>query len=296
MAKNKKIIRTLKIFSRHPSHDCLRKKSGNSIKTKYRTIYRLGSTTESSAKIQINSAKSVRNSSNKLISKFRFNILSVPTPQWCPLKNVIFDDNFSSDYVYFFQDDLSKETIDIFISKGIKLSTYFDNVSKIKFPVVIKNIFGSRGTGNRLIKNIDEFINVTQKLRVNNYIVEKYHNYYKEYRIHCTKFKAFYCLRKMLKKENVGDWYKNSDNSVWILQTNPDFDQPSNWNDIIKSCCKAIESVGLDIGACDVIINKEGNFKILETNSAPSFGEKTEEEYRKILTEVIEKKEKILCV
>jgi glutathione synthase/RimK-type ligase-like ATP-grasp enzyme len=95
----------------------------------------------------------------------------------------------------------------------------------------------------------------------------------------------------MLKNNTPQDqrWRRHDDNSVWILETNEKFDKPVNWDDIVNESVKALNSVGLDIGAIDLKVqsrlDKFGNvrknpkFIILETNSAPSFGEITSQKY-----------------
>ena len=82
-------------------------------------------------------------------------------------------------------------------------------------------------------------------------------------------------------------WYRNNSNSVWIMEDNPSFDKPNNWDDIVEQSANALSSVGLDIGAIDVRVQSsdkdEPKFIILETNSAPSFGDITLLKYKEEL-------------
>jgi D-alanine-D-alanine ligase-like ATP-grasp enzyme len=51
------------------------------------------------------------------------------------------------------------------------------------------------------------------------------------------------------------------------------FNKPKNWKDIIVNVKQAMDAVGLDIGAVDIRTKKDGDFIILETNSAPGLAE-----------------------
>ena len=99
---------------------------------------------------------------------------------------------------------------------------------------------------------------------------------------------------------------RNDSNSVWVTQFDEnnnlktDFDQPSNWTTIVSEAVKALEAVGLDIGAIDVKVQsrttKKGavrenpEFIILETNSAPSFGDITLRKYKEEIPKILKEK------
>jgi hypothetical protein len=70
-------MKYVKILSRHPSHDHLRRR----IRTRIPTVIRFGSTTLSTRKNQINTVHAVKNSSDKLLMKQCFEGL-VNTCQW----------------------------------------------------------------------------------------------------------------------------------------------------------------------------------------------------------------------
>lgn len=92
---------------------------------------------------------------------------------------------------------------------------------------------------------------------------------------------------------NEQKWQRHDDNCVWILEENPSFEKPINWKTIIKDCVNALESLDLDIGAFDIKVqnakDKKGNVRdnpeyiIIESCSAPSFGEITAKKYREEL-------------
>lgn len=270
------------IRSRHPSHEILRE---SLTRLPFRSIIRLGSTTELSAKamegrVEINTVKAVEVSSDKLLMKQAFDKAEIPTAIWFTTKD-------------------GKE----FTSSKEKLT-----IDNLPYPIVAKLRRGSRGEGNTLLENIEEMDEFLIKHKtLSNFIFEKFYNFNKEYRVHIGNDEAFYTCRKMLKSDTPEEnkWFKNDSNSVWILEENTAFDKPTNWKAVIQTCIKAVKAVGLDIGAVDVRIQnnttekgnprKEINFIILETNSAPSFGDITAKKYLEILPKLLISKKNKVC-
>ena len=238
----------------------------NLIEVNTRAVFRLGSITPTEEIfprgvalnkpiIEINTAEACHNSGDKTLMKRCFTRNNVKTANWSPL----------------------------------------DDYDDIKFPSIIKHKNSCKGNGIFYIENqeeLDKFIDEHNNLA--NYIIEDYHNYSKEYRLHVTKDGCFYTCRKMLKEDAEERWHRHDMNSVWIVEENPLFEKPSNWDDLVNECIKALNAVGLDIGACDIKIQTEKNkpegfvpeFIILEINSGPSMGQKTlikyEEQLRKM--------------
>lgn len=267
--KIKRIYRPM-IRSRHPSHHRLRVELN---KLPFRSVIRLGSTTGlddpftlDGSRIELNSIEAIKNSSSKLKMKECFKNNDVKTAIWTK--------------------GGTREEI-------IQNLKQFSEDQIIPFPIVAKNHFGSRGKGNTLIKSEKELNEWFENKRLRNYIFEKFCNFNKEYRLHVSKNGCFYSCRKMLKpefKDSDNAWQRHDDNCVWILEQNESFDKPSNWDEIVEHCVKALESCGLDFGACDLRvqnnIDAKGNrrercdFIVVEINSAPSFGEITFEKYK----------------
>lgn len=258
----------IKIRSRHPSHNTLRH---HLPKVNVKSVVRLGSITDlpdtitnGGTRVEINTIQSIKNSSSKLLMKECFDRNQVKTAKWFKLSNQI--------------------------PEGFE------------FPLVIKSHYGSRGLGNTLVHNIEEYNQALKNKNANNYIVEQYMNFNKEYRLHVTKDGCFYTCRKMLKSDTEKDkrWLRNDSTCVWILEDNELFDKPVNWNDIVKDCINALNSLGLDVGAMDVRVqsskNKKGTIRenpewiIIEANSAPSFGEQTAKKYLEIIPTLINSK------
>ena len=269
---NKKNIVTKfrpKIRSRHPSHGCLR---GTIQRMPFSSVIRFGSTTPCATRVELNTIEAIKNSSSKLRMKNCFKKGQVKTAEWIQPQSV-------KEVKQFFND-------------------YRDS------GIVTKSHFGSRGQGNTLIKTEVELNNWLNNHSgvLSNYIVEKFYNYSREYRLHVTKNGCFYTCRKMLKQDTPENkrWYRNDSNSIWIKEENPDFNKPSNWEEVVTESVKALKSTGLDFGAVDLRIqsdkikgkkvNKNPEFIVIEINSAPSFGEITQQKYKEILPNLLQQK------
>ena len=240
-----------RVFSRHPSHNILRKYL---VRLPIRSLIRLGSITtinDDKERIELNSVDSIKISSNKLLMKKKFNEVDVPTAPWFGVKTI--------DEIFIKMNDLN-----------------------MKFPIVAKSLFGSQGVGNYLIKDEFQLKEWSNNRNLNNYIFEKYMPYQLEYRLHVTKNGYFYSCRKALRTntEEKDRWRRHKDNSVWLLETNENFNKPNSWDDIVDACVKALINIGADILSFDVRVqspfNKEEErreyqkFILLECNSASS--------------------------
>ena len=262
----------LKIRTKNYSADGLK----DVIETPVRAVFRLGSTTPTEAIfpkgvakgrkiIEINTADACRNSGDKILMKELFEEHEIKTAPWSHLEDFI---NF---------EDVEEEK---------------------QFPMIIKHIHSSKGEGIYFIENqeqLDAFVD-EHKDSLSKYIIEKYLSYSKEYRLHVTKDGCFYACRKMLKNDAEDRWHRHDVNSVWILEENPLFDRPTNWDDIVAECVKAMQAIGLDICSCDVKVQTSKGrkndfvpeFVILETNSASSLGEVGLEKYKVQLKKMID--------
>lgn len=263
---------SLRVFSRHPSHDVLREPR---ILTKVLACIRLGSTTSGKLKyaVEINSPGAIQVSANKLLMKQAFAKAGVTTAEW-----------FTYDGKQFHVRDTK------------------DVVKEIPFPIVAKHVHGSRGRGNTLLKTAEELNAWLPNKDIKSYIFERFYSYSREYRLHMTADGCFYTCRKMLKSDTPQEqrWFRNDSNSVWIVEENPDFDKPVNWNEIVADCVKGLNAVGLDVGAFDVRVQsaldskdkprKRCEWIVLESNSAPSFGDITAKKYQEVIHKIIDSK------
>jgi hypothetical protein len=293
----------IKIRSRHPSHRKLEQlivseiKNGNLLQKcnlnlkKDRIILRFGSLTPTNKIltkcfngevliknrniIEFNTIESIKISSNKRLMKKAFVDANIKTSDYFDLENKSIDD----------------------------VKNWLNNYEDQFF--ILKNIFGSRNQGNTLFKTKKELIDCLSNKNYQNYIIEKYYNYNREYRLHISENGCFYACRKMLKSDIPEDkrWFRNDSNCVWVLEENPLFDKPENWNLIVEDCVKALKQIGLTYGAFDIRVqsskNSDGNkrkvinYIIIESNSAPSFGDITTQKYYEETIKLINKKKTV---
>lgn len=256
------------ILSRHPSHQCLRAKHKNLPLSRHQSVIRLGSTTEvpdtialGGRRIEINSVQSIRNSSSKLLMKECFTRAGVKTAAWYRASIVTGSG-----------------------TEGLE----FTNGVRLTFPVVGKEHFGSKGSGNTLIKTLDEYNAWRRSVTVGNCIIEQFVNYGHEFRLHVSSTGCFYACRKALKKDCPEDqkWRHHDDTCVWFLETNENFHKPSSWNAIVRDCVNALNAIGADMLSFDVkvqsptsngIARTEQDYILIECNSASSMDNGTGE-------------------
>ena len=257
--------RYLRIFSRHPSHKVIR----NKILVDGLTCIRLGSVSKSACPQELNSADSVRNSSNKRLMKECFTEGNVKTALWWS----------------------TRAEVDTAMGR--------DDFS---FPFLAKLKMGSRARGLVKINNREEWNTFKANHDSSRFIFEKFYNYAREYRLHVSAEGCFYTCRKMLKRDSPEDakHFRNDSNCVWFMEQNEGFNKPVNWDNVVTESVKALNSVGLDVGAVDLRIqsatDSDGNrrnnpdFIVVEINSAPSLGTVTTEKYIEHLPKIVARK------
>ena len=256
-------MKFIKIRSKNHTANGLRR----TVRTAHNILLRLGSMTPTNQIfpnqvrrgeqiIELNTVEACKVSGNKILMKQRFDEHEVKTAKWIQLSNWN-PENFTEEY-----------------------------------PYIIKHKHSSKGNGIYYITNEEELRRfISEHTHTEDYILEKYHTYTKEYRLHVYGDGCFYTCRKMLRTDATDRWHRHDSNSVWILEENELFSKPSNWDAIVAECVKAKNAVGLDICAVDIKVQNESHreepkFIILETNSAPSLGEITTQKYIEKLTEI----------
>jgi hypothetical protein len=274
----KKVITKFRplILSRHPSHDPLREKGALGF-FPFRSVVRLGSTTVAEPeRIECNSIEGVRNSASKLRMKQCFTRAGIKTADW---------------WTYSAQNSFAK------FGDNRNVMSLADN-----FPIIAKSHFGSRGEGNYKLDTQQDLERWMRGKDLSGYIFEKFHNYTREYRLHVTEEGCFYTCRKLVRNDapEEGRWSRHDDNCVWVIESNPSFNKPVNWDTIVTECVKALKALGLDICCFDVKVQgarkDNGNlrenpeFIIIESGSAPSFGEITLQKYCEEIPKVLKKK------
>lgn len=211
---------------------------------------------------EINSIDACMNSANKREMKRLFTENNIKTATWC------------------------------FPQNTNELEQWITNNGFNRSRMVIKSLRGSRGRGLYLKNGYAEVTQFFAQKGFGGYIIEKFYDYNREYRLHISKNGCFYTCRKVLRSDTPTEsrWFRNDSNSNWILEENPLFEKPINWRQIEEECVKALHAVGLDLGACDVRVQsatdsrervrENPDFIICEINSAPSFGDVTLIKYK----------------
>jgi D-alanine-D-alanine ligase-like ATP-grasp enzyme len=257
-----------KILSRHGTHNVFRLSIG---KFSVKSVIRLGSTTvlpDDNTRIQINTPQAVMNSSSKLLMKQCFRQANVKTANW---------------YIYdrgaFFLYDYDE-------------GSYEKSVNELKYPIIAKSHYGSRGLGNTKLDTLEQLKSWLIGKNTDNYIFEEYFNGSREYRFHVSIEGVFLTWRKLRRNDTPNEqrWFFNNQTCNWVSEQHELYNKPKTYDEICNECLKALNSVGLDIGACDVRVNKEGEFIIVEINSAPSMAEQTTIAYKAELTKLITNK------
>lgn len=264
------------ILSRHPSHSILRAKNQTLPLLPFRSVIRLGSSTRTEGRLEINTAEAVKNSASKLLMKQKFTEAKVKTAKWFTYNHGAFRKVFNDGVFDLHGDVIGKE--------------------ELLYPLVAKSHFGSRGVGNTKFNTKEELEAWLPNKNLNNYIFEAFVKMTREYRLHITKFGCFYTCRKLVKSDAPEDtWQKHDDVCNWVLEENLSFKKPKNWNDIVADCVKAKDALGLDICAFDVgvqgsvdgIERENPEWVIFESCSAPSFGDVTGQKYIEILPKLL---------
>lgn len=277
------------MLSRHPSHSPLRRQLPL---LPFRSCVRLGSTTESIARVQCNSIQGVKNSANKLLMKQCFTRAGVKTAEWwtigkcysgpeaAPIEELTVYNGATSYYC-----DNNK------LWKNDPI-----NLSRLPYPIISKSLYGSRGIGNT---KHDTKVQLEQWMRgknLNEYIFEKFQPLGREYRLHITQEGCFYTCRKLKRNDAPENaWQMHDDICSWALEENPSFKKPNNWQAIVDDCIRAQAALGLDICAFDVMVSppkRDGNSEwlIVESCSAPSFGDITLQKYLIEIPKVLRRK------
>jgi len=272
----KKTIKFVKIRSKHPSHNELRKV----IPASKPVVLRLGSTTEMPAGfVEINHKDVARISGNKKKMKMAFNEAGVKTADW-------FTHSGAAGFI---------QHAHGMIDRGVM-------ISDLPYPIVAKSLFGAQGKGNTKINNQQELETWLQGKNLSNYIYEKFVNMLLEFRLHVTSDGCFYACRKAMRADTPAEerWRFHSDTSIFFLEENDRFFKPNSWDDIIEDCVAVVNEINADVLAFDVKVqsatDKNGNVRdyqeyiLIECNAAPSLLKIGIEKYKEIIPKIIEKK------
>lgn len=281
------------VFSRHPTHNILRTELP---KLPFRSVIRLGSTTELSERrlkrgrfIECNSIQGVINTSNKLYMKRAFDGAEINTPAWF-MPCIIGDGDGALKIGS--MEQLLRPTPQNFAYDSHITSAQPVPISSIRFPLIAKINFHSRGRGMLKIDTTEQLLEILKQPNVaRKYTFEVYTNFVREYRVHATIQGIFYICRKLRKQDHPDRWYFNSKNSIFkIVYENETWldEELKCFKAMEEQCIRALDHLGMDIAGFDVKVNSTGEkFTFIEANSACSFGEHTAQHYIKKIPEIL---------
>ncbi len=270
------------VLSRHPTHGILRLRNKTLPLLPFRSVIRLGSSTiiNDYPRVECNSVAGITNSANKKLMKECFTEAGVKTARWFRIK-------------------LEYEGIPLIIYDSNGLPNMAVGLEHLSYPIIAKSLFGSRGRGNTKIDTPEQLQQWILNKNLNEYIFEEFVKMTREYRLHISQDGCFYTCRKLIRNDApAGTWQRHDDVCNWIVETNPSFRKPRNWNSIVEDCVKAQKSLGLDICAFDVMtqgskggVERENpEWIICESCSAPSFGDITGVKYIEEIPKILRRK------
>lgn len=141
--------------------------------------------------------------------------------------------------------------------------------------VVRKMLTGHSGAGIIILEKGDELIDAP--------LYTKYIFKVREYRVHATRLKAFDTQQKIRDpNQEPKTWKVRSHENGFIFARNNI--TPSDQRD--QLAVAAIQCLGLDFGAVDIVEDKKGNFYVLEVNTAPGLEGQTVDSYVNALQEL----------
>lgn len=177
----------------------------------------------------------------------------------------------------------------IFLDNGIKTLPMIPLEKAKEFPFVIKGAVRSQGKAVYVVENENE-LKVYRKILREQFYIEPLFNTTSEYRVHCTKDKVFFSVKKLKKPGFENDIIVNGNNHKNVR----DFLKPRLWKELQEECVKAMNAVGLDIGAVDVGYDSSNNnkhkFVIHEINTNPELLENTLLAYKSEIEEMVNKR------
>lgn len=152
-------------------------------------------------------------------------------------------------------------------------------LTKDEFPMLARPIRHKKGEKFFIIKHALEIMSLPE----DDYYYQKYLEKVNEYRVHVFFNKVIAVQKKQGEFEKFECWnHKNG----FIFEVTP-------WSKIPRGICKvgvdAIKAIELSFGAVDIIEDKEGNFYVLEINTAPGVCDYMGNKYTEIFKFLIKK-------
>lgn len=160
---------------------------------------------------------------------------------------------------------------EIFLEKGINAPKYItlDNLHETAYPIVLRNETHRGGKEFYVSNNDVETFDIISKLG-NGYYMSEVYPKTAEYRVHCAHGKVLLIKRKPEPEDkSVVAWNWCQNKLPWSVVNRKDYDF-----DMCKLALKAIDAVGIDFGAVDMMsYPTDKNLPkhvVAEINTAPS--------------------------
>jgi hypothetical protein len=169
------------------------------------------------------------------------------------------------------------------------IKSHFGITKTEEYKLVGKAICGFQGKGMVLIENDEQLAEFCRTHTPQNYFLELFYSFSREYRFHATQSGVFLTWRKLRTNDAKERWFFNSHNCHWVSEGNQLFNKPSNWDELCAEACKAITSVSLDCGCVDIRVSGSDprQFIVCETNSGPALSEVGLDAYREEIRKVL---------
>lgn len=160
---------------------------------------------------------------------------------------------------------LSRE---IFLEKGVnspKLFNLESNKNDLSFPIIARPSHHAKGKNFIILKDLREFVDHIQEYESQGWYYSEFIDKVQEFRVHCGHGKILNMLEKPKPEGATIAWnravnHEAFDNVKW-----------SEYNHNVSiEALKAIESVGLDFGGVDVVLDKDSKAFVLEVNTSPT--------------------------
>lgn len=155
------------------------------------------------------------------------------------------------------------------IEKGVKCPLLYypklDNLNHLDYPIIARPYYHAKGKNFVVLKDKIEaqfFLENNKKL-IDNWYYSEFIDKVKEFRIHVAHGR----ILNYLEKPNP-----NNGNLAWNRAQNGEAFNNIKWSDYNGDVCHAaitaIESLGLDFGGVDVMLDSKGDVYVLEVNTA----------------------------